>query len=673
MMSKSLFRVLVPLLAGLTLTGSAAADEPVLIGHFTEWDVAPANAGATWLDPDPDGTVWFTEQTTNGVAHLDPATNMLTEWVSPSVSTFTDGIAADGQGRAYFTTPPQVAGQPNTVMRVDPLTNDFTRWTLPNGSAPGAFLLDYSGKVYFTEYYANRIARLDPDTNTLTEWAIPSANGFPEDIVVAPNGRVYFTEDGKHKIGELNPATGTFREWLVPATGADLDRMMIRVDAFTGDVWLSLVNTNQIQRLSPATGTFTRWAAPTVGCPASGFDCYAYGIDVDAAGRAWFAHYVGNLWMLDPALDPGVSSVVAPVSTVKAAVNTVLPPAVIHVDPTVSAVVPRESSSLPIIDGAFTGWQVGIVESGPFSLRLDAAGNAWFGNLGEPHGIGHLTVEPDFAPTALIAPVLQGFVGAPIALDGTGSFDPDGDALTYAWTLTTPGGSASTLSSADSATPSFTPDLAGVYQVTLTVTDTHGVASAPVSIAIQVAAPICLTIARGVSGAVKDAQITRKTGVSPALDVLGNTNYGASATAAAGRFAVNIVTKVLLHFDVSAVPPGALVVSSSLTVQASTAGAGNVKLLRALAPWNEATVTYINFGLGQDTVVQATTFDGGAGYVGPLSFDIKPLSQAWIDGTLANHGLVINGEPGVLSTFATSESADIASRPRLDLCYFPPQ
>ncbi len=670
-MSKSPLRVLAPLLAALTFAGSAAADDPVLVGHFTEWDVAASNAGATWLDPDPDGTVWFTEQTSNIVAHLDPATNILSEWVSPSVATFTDGIAADGQGRAYFTTPPQVNGQPNTVMRVDPNTNDFTRWTLPNGSAPGAFLLDYSGKVFFTEYYTNRIARLDPGTNTLTEWVIPSANSFPEDIVVAPNGRVYFTEDGKHKIGELDPATGTFREWLAPATGADLDRMMIRVDSFTGDVWLSLVNTNQIQRLRPSTNTFTRWAAPDVGCPASGFDCYAYGIDVDAQGRAWFAHYVGNIWMLDPALDPGVSSVVAPVSTVKAAINTVLPPSIIHVNPTVSAILPRESTSLPIIDGAFTGWEVGIIESGPFSLRLDAGGNPWFGNLGEPHGIGHLVVEPDFAPTAVIAPVLAGLVGAPIALDGTGSFDPENDALTYAWTLTAPGGSAAALSSTTSATPTFTPDLGGLYQVTLIVTDIHGVASAPVSVAIQVAAPICLTLARGVAGTVKDAQITRKTGVSPVLDVLGNTNYGASTTGAAGRFAVNIVTKVLLRFDVAAVPPGATVVSSALTVQANSASAGDLKVLRALAPWNEATVTYINFGLGQDTVVQATTFDGGAGYVGPISFDIKPLSQAWVDGTIANHGVVINGEPGMLSTFAMSEAANVASRPKLDLCYLP--
>lgn len=303
--------------------------------------------------------------------------------------------------------------------------------------------------------------------------------------------------------------------------------MMIGVDAFTGDVWLSLVNTNQIQRLRPSTNTFTRWAAPDVGCPASGFDCYAYGIDVDAQGRAWFAHYVGNIWMLDPALDPGVSSVVAPVSTVKAAINTVLPPSIIHVNPTVSAILPRESTSLPIIDGAFTGWEVGIIESGPFSLRLDAGGNPWFGTLGEPHGIGHLVVEPDFAPTAVIAPVLAGLVGAPIALDGTGSFDP-GERRAH---LRLDAHRARRQRRGPLQHHQRHADLhagsRGLYQVTLIVTDIHGVASAPVSVAIEAAAPICLTLARGVAGTVKDAQITRKTGVSPVLDVLGNTNYGA--------------------------------------------------------------------------------------------------------------------------------------------------
>ncbi|MEO8092106.1 MAG: hypothetical protein ABI726_05305, partial [bacterium] len=44
--------------------------------------------------------------------------------------------------------------------------------------------------------------------------------------------------------------------------------------------------------------------------------------------------------------------------------------------------------------------------------------------------------------------------GAPVNLDGTGSSDPDGDTLDYAWTQTS--GPSVSLSGADTATPSFT-------------------------------------------------------------------------------------------------------------------------------------------------------------------------------------------------------------------------
>jgi hypothetical protein len=82
------------------------------------------------------------------------------------------------------------------------------------------------------------------------------------------------------------------------------------------------------------------------------------------------------------------------------------------------------------------------------------------------------------AAVANVAPVANAgvsqnvLIGTLVALNGSASSDANGDALAFAWVLTSkPAGSTAMLSASNSAKPLFTADAAGTYVATLTVND----------------------------------------------------------------------------------------------------------------------------------------------------------------------------------------------------------
>lgn len=67
------------------------------------------------------------------------------------------------------------------------------------------------------------------------------------------------------------------------------------------------------------------------------------------------------------------------------------------------------------------------------------------------------------------------FVGDVFQLGGAASADPDGDSLTYEWTLTlSPIGSTAAITNPNTVNPTFIPDVVGLYQAQLRVSDGRG-------------------------------------------------------------------------------------------------------------------------------------------------------------------------------------------------------
>lgn len=129
-------------------------------------------------------------------------------------------------------------------------------------------------------------------------------------------------------------------------------------------------------------------------------------------------------------------------------------------------------------------------------------GNPWTGKRGATGNtidldevqVGDAWISPNFntAPTANAGPDQTNVAaGATVTLNGTGSTDPEGDALTYAWTQTA--GTSVTLSSATVAQPTFTAPSIGSAQTltfSLVVTDINGAASVADTVNIGVLAAI---------------------------------------------------------------------------------------------------------------------------------------------------------------------------------------
>ncbi len=119
--------------------------------------------------------------------------------------------------------------------------------------------------------------------------------------------------------------------------------------------------------------------------------------------------------------------------------------------------------------GVFSKWTT-IKELGLFAGYHNPAEGLWLYRLPTT-----LTAPPpgNSAPVAFVGnSQIAAHTGNVVNLDGSGSFDPDGDPLTYAWsTISSPAGNSPSLTTPGQAATSFTPAVDGGYVLRLTVSD----------------------------------------------------------------------------------------------------------------------------------------------------------------------------------------------------------
>lgn len=165
---------------------------------------------------------------------------------------------------------------------------------------------------------------------------------------------------------------------------------------------------------------------------------------------------------------------------------------------------------------------------------------------------------------------------------------------------------------------------------------------------------------------------------------LGNNNYGTNDLFNAWRYTAGswYIRRSLLQFDLSAIPVNAVIVSATLTLYKHTTdhySVDNTSVLRKITQsWSETTVTYNNqppFSMSDSIIVPTNTTTTQAS----ISVSVASHIQYWINNPTLNYGWVFKLYSNFESqnvyrqfTWASSDFATAASRPKLDITYYIP-
>ncbi len=323
-----------------------------VVSHFAangatiqDWPM-PAYAAPSSLLKDEDGSIWFTELGGFKLGHLDPATNVLTEWPDlanrqSSLIRRPDGtfwVPETGGLLAIFDTvknqvtyiyPDQLETYTLSYPWVDPdgslFTCDFanygilkyapdgtsyTRWNLPTDLyyQPSKIVRMPDGGLWISFWGAGLLGRFDDTTNELRFYALPTG-ALPYDLKPY-RGRILYSGQAAGTIGLLDPTVST------PLSTTTLTPT---VTATTRATYPSIpVTQTLVPAEAPPSGasfqpiTSTSYTGLTLYPASNGRGIWGVAID-EARGRIWF-NTVGSIGLLLPPLPGNAGDVFVPLA-----------------------------------------------------------------------------------------------------------------------------------------------------------------------------------------------------------------------------------------------------------------------------------------------------------------------------------------------------------------------
>ena len=268
--------------------GGFAAAAMIFAAFAAEVRYYPGPAGTHPHDvaPAPDGSVWYTAQSTGELGRLDPKTGK-TEHIALGKGSSPHGVIVGPDGAAWVTD----SGQ-NAIVRVDAQTRAVKLYPLPAGTPytnlnTAAF--DKAGVLWYTGQ-AGYYGSVNPGTGEVKVRQAPFGRG-PYGIAATPAGEIYYASLAGNHIARIDTATGNASVIEPPTKGQGARRVW---SDSKGRIWISEWSAGNLSMYDPKDRSWKQWTPP-------GDKPHTYSVWVDDKDKVWITEWTSNAIMrFDP-------------------------------------------------------------------------------------------------------------------------------------------------------------------------------------------------------------------------------------------------------------------------------------------------------------------------------------------------------------------------------------